>query len=263
MNFSNISNESVVGRLLRLPLRLIPRGSVVRVLQGPLRGAKWIAGSASHGCWLGSYESGKQSLFDSALREGDVVFDLGANVGFYSLLASRRVGKSGQVFSFEPVPRNLAFLRKHVDLNGARNIKVLELAVSDAAGTADFGLGPNASMGSIGAKGGQTVTVETVSLDDLIESGNLPAPDVIKCDIEGGEFAALLGLRRTLGRSSPVLFLATHGRKVHSECCAFLDSIGYCVSSLDGLPVETTDELVARRAGPTVSLEAPHPHRRP
>ena len=100
MNFSGVSNKSIVGKALRFPLRLIPCGAQMTILQGPLRGKRWIAGSSDHGCWLGSYEYPKQRAFSAAISHGDVVYDLGANVGFYSLLASVLVGTKGQVFSF-------------------------------------------------------------------------------------------------------------------------------------------------------------------
>ena len=92
MKVSEISNRSVAGRLLRLPLALIPPALAMPVLQGPLRGYRWIVGSSNHGCWLGSYEYAKQRLFAQMVRSGDVVFDVGANVGFYTLLAACRVG---------------------------------------------------------------------------------------------------------------------------------------------------------------------------
>ena len=91
MNVSAIANRSVAGRLLRLPLALIPAVLPMPVLQGPLRGYWWITGSSNHGCWLGSYEYDKQRLFARMIRAGDVVFDIGANVGFYTLLAASRV----------------------------------------------------------------------------------------------------------------------------------------------------------------------------
>src|SRR5579862_7724955 len=106
-NLSGISRKSWLGKLLRAPLRLIPRSAVLPILQGPLRGKKWVVGSGNHGCWLGSYEHDKQSLFQKTVRTGDIVYDVGANAGFYSLLASVLVGEKGQVYAFEPLPANL------------------------------------------------------------------------------------------------------------------------------------------------------------
>jgi hypothetical protein len=110
LNFSAIPRHAVAGRALRLPLRLIPRSLVVPILQGPLRGARWIVGSATHGCWLGCYERAKQQGFVRILAPGQVVYDLGANVGFYTLLAARRVGPTGEVHAFEPGAENLEFV---------------------------------------------------------------------------------------------------------------------------------------------------------
>src|ERR1700748_2608728 len=89
MNLSGISNESLVGRALRSPFRLIPAAATVPILQGPLRGRGGIVGSATHGCWLGSYEFETQRAFGRLVNGGDVVYDLGANVGFYTLLAAQ------------------------------------------------------------------------------------------------------------------------------------------------------------------------------
>src|ERR1700745_973314 len=100
-NLSGISNLTMIGKLLRAPLRLIPRSTVLPILQGPLRGKKWTAGSGSHGCWLGSYEYHKQRALQQELKVGNVVYDIGANVGFYTLLASVMIGDTGYVYSFE------------------------------------------------------------------------------------------------------------------------------------------------------------------
>src|ERR1035438_590714 len=88
INFSGISGRTFIGKALRFPLSLIPCGTQMPILQGPLYGKRWIVGSSNHGCWLGSYEYPKQKAISAAIKRGDVVYDLGANVGFYSLLAS-------------------------------------------------------------------------------------------------------------------------------------------------------------------------------
>ncbi len=72
------------------------------------------------------------------LKEGDVFFDIGANVGYYSILASKLVGKDGSVVACEPVIRNLAFLQQHVTLNKADNVRILAFACSSENGTARF-----------------------------------------------------------------------------------------------------------------------------
>src|SRR5450755_3080976 len=142
MNFSRISNSTVLGKVLRSPLRLIPSSTVVPILQGPLRGKKWIVGSSTHGCWVRSYEYAQQTVFAQSLSPEGVVYDLGASVGFYSLLAGALVGPAGRVYAFEPLPRNVAYLRKHVALNRLENCFVFEAAVADSDGSRVFTLLP-------------------------------------------------------------------------------------------------------------------------
>ena len=99
MNFSAIPFKTLYGKILRLPLRLIPKNMKLPILQGKLRGEKWIVGSSNHGCWLGSYEYKQRILFEKTIIRGSVIFDIGAHVGFYTLLASKLVGPKGKVFA--------------------------------------------------------------------------------------------------------------------------------------------------------------------
>lgn len=149
INFSALSRERFAGRALRLPLRLIPRGLVLPVLQGPWRGARWMVGAATHGCWLGSYELAKQLALARRLAPGRVVFDLGAHAGFYTLLAARGVGPAGRVHAFEPLPENLAFLRRHVRLNRLGNVSVHGWAVWSASGLLRFTPGGDRTTGRL------------------------------------------------------------------------------------------------------------------
>ncbi|HEX6832536.1 MAG TPA: FkbM family methyltransferase, partial [Rudaea sp.] len=100
------------------------------ILQGPLRWRLWIPGSSSHGCWLGSYEYDKQRLFARVARSGDVVFDIGANVGFYTLLAATCVAPTGRVVAFEPMPSNVKRIHQHLKLNRIGSVHSVEAAVS-------------------------------------------------------------------------------------------------------------------------------------
>ncbi len=215
----------------------------MRVLQGPLRGQRWIVGSATHGCWLGTYEKEKQELVARLLRPGQVMFDVGANVGLYALLASKCVGLKGKVIAFEPLPGNLDYLRTHLALNRVANVEVLAAAVGRAPGRASFLAAGSRSMGRL--DGGGSLEVGVVSLDSLLASGRLPPPDAIKMDIEGGEVDALLGAQAILREHRPTIVLATHGWEKHQECLRLLRSFDYEVYALAGGDVGTTDELVA------------------
>lgn len=247
INFFRLPTTSLLGRLLRAPLRLIPRGAAVRILYGPLRGMRWIVGSGNHGYWLGTYEIDKLKTFYRTLKEGDVVYDLGANVGYYSLIASKAVGATGRVVCFEPSIRNTGFIRRHLQLNEISNCDVIEAAVSQSDGIAFFDRGPNFFQGHLTSESENTACVKTANLDSLVSSRQVPSPTVIKCDIEGAEYEALIGARDTLERFAPIIFLATHGEDVNKRCCDFLYKLGYEISALDGCEVAQSSELLARK----------------
>lgn len=243
LNLSGVERTGLWGKLLRAPLALIPRGATVRVLQGPARGLRWIVGSSTHGCWLGSYEYAKRRTVERLIRSNAVVYDVGANVGFYTLLSSVLVRPSGQVVSFEPLPRNVAYLRRHVEMNRLHNVTVMPIALGERSGVARFREAADASMGSLCEDGSLAVQVE--SMDDLVARALIPEADVIKMDIEGGELAALRGAQALLARRRPVIVLATHGAEIHDQCCRLLTGLGYDLTSLDSRAIASTDELLA------------------
>lgn len=218
-----------VKKVARLPLALIPSGAVMPVLTGPLRGARWTVGAGTHGYWLGTYEADKQRQFQEHCRPGQCVYDIGANLGFYTLLASRLVGKTGRVISFEPFPQNVAKIEKHVALNQNGNVTVVPVAVSDAEGTAHFQTGSASEMGRLSETG--TLTVHTVSLDTRVDRGDWPVPDVLKIDVEGAESRVLKGAARLLATRHPAIILACHGSNQFRACSEQLITAGYQLES--------------------------------
>jgi FkbM family methyltransferase len=243
INFSAISPNTWLGRSLRAPLRLVPREMAVPILQGPMRGKRWVAGSSDMGCWLGTAELSKVRRVARVVQPGMTCFDIGANVGYYTLLTSVLVGASGKVFAFEPVPGNIALLWRNVRINRCGNVQVFELAVSDSDGVARFAEQPSRSRGHLDADG--SLEVRCASLDSLSAEGAISAPHVLKIDVEGAELEVLQGARRILETAKPVIFLATHGPEVHASCCRFLRETGYGLEHLDGDSVESSSELLA------------------
>lgn len=157
----------------------------------------------------GPYESG-----DVALREGDVVFDLGANVGLFTAVAA---AKGCRVYSFEPTPVSfgLGYLEKTAALYPG--VSICPCAVADVKGRVAFNinasLDKNASTvsNSLLPRGGFAgVEVDAVSLDDFVEDNSIERVDFIKADIEGAERLMLQGAKRTLARFAPKLALCTY-----------------------------------------------------
>jgi FkbM family methyltransferase len=217
--------RTLIDTLVRLPLRLMPAESVVRIRSGELRGRRWIAGSSTNGCWLGTYEQHMQRLFRERIRPGATVFDVGANVGFFTILASKLAGDSGRVYAFEPLPRNVEFLERHIRLNELANVQVEALAVAATSGEAHFRIAQHASMGGLNKSGG--LRVVTASLDDLIASGRVARPDFIKMDIEGAESDALRGASGLLASGPLMIALSTHGWQQHDTCWSILNDAGF------------------------------------
>jgi len=244
--FSELRNGTAAGKIAGLPLSLVPRDTVVRILRGTLRGERWVVGSAIHRCWLGFYEYEKQKLISREVRPDGVFWDIGAHVGFYSLLASKLVG-GGKVFAFEPAPRNLSYLRKHLELNRVTNVQVLAIAVSDRNGTSSFEIEETGFMGHLSSQG--SLTVPTATLDSLLEEGKILPPAYVKMDIEGGELLALRGATRTFQQFHPALFLATHGRQIEKECRQLLESWGYEWRSMGDKTGTEFGEVLARFQG--------------
>lgn len=247
MNFSKINYQSFLGRMLRLPLRLIPKGMVLPILQGRLRGKKWVSGAGEHGYWLGSYEIQKRMAFEREISPGSVVYDIGANVGYFSLLAAVLAGREGKVYAFEPLPRNVHYLRQHVALNHLENtIEVIDAAVSDREGEAHFDFGASTAMGHLADSG--DLSVQMVCLDRMLEKGELRPPDYMKVDVEGAEYSVLVGAHHILENHRPVLFMDTHNREAHEATVSLLKAADYRFEILDGKPLPESKEFIAKPA---------------
>ncbi len=238
-NIFSVSTRGLLGKILRLPLKVISPGTVVPILATRARGRKWIAGSGPHSCWLGFNEIRKRRAFSARIKPGDVVYDIGANVGSYTILSAVLVGSSGRVFAFEPVPENIRYLRDHVRLNAFTHVDILEVAVSDRNGSVRFEANVDRVLGRISPTG--QIVVKSVILDELVKKGELSPPNCLKIDVEGGEAGVLRGASEILHKLRPVIFLATHGPDVHQECLGLLSSARYKVTTIGS----AKDELLA------------------
>lgn len=239
------SAETGIGRLLRAPLGWIPSGAEVPILATAAFGRKWIVGSGPHSCWLGFNEYRKRRTFSEAVKPGDVVWDVGANVGSYTILASVLVGPNGHVAAFEPLPTNVAFLRRHVEINDLSNVSVHEAAIFDRSGVVRFRVEPDRVLGRVDREGG-TLDVRALTLDDVVMSGIAPPPDAIKIDVEGGEVEVLEGGSRVLSEQRPDLFLSIHGGREGRRSVELLNDLGYDVHPIAG----DEREVVARHPNP-------------
>jgi FkbM family methyltransferase len=240
MNPSRISHKTVLGKAIRLPLRLVPKGAVMPIVRGPARGKRWVSSSAAHGYWLGSWELGTQRQFAAHLRSGDVVYDIGAHAGLYTLGSSDKVGPKGHVYSFEPLKRNIQFLRRHIELNRLTNCTVVEAAVCRSAGWRPFDSSGCHSEAHLSETG--SAKVPAVSIDEFISAGpDRRPPSVIKIDARGAEMEILCGGRATIIEFSPRIFLFRYSEDENRQCSEFLSALGYSFAQA------TPDALWAER----------------
>ncbi len=181
------ANVSLMSNRYMLQLRRVARAAGVPRLLGRL--AK-------------DYESSFSRQLTLACRPGDVVWDVGANVGYYSRNFSQWVGASGKVFAFEPDMMNLPELR--AACSGSRNVKIREFGLSDKSERRRFLEGDDADRSTSRvlvpgeAVPDGTTEVELQTGDAVIQGGNAEPPNVIKIDVEGHELSVLRGMQGTL-----------------------------------------------------------------
>lgn len=233
---------------------LLPRGVAYPVLTGPLKGMRFVHGSLAGpgggaSVYIDAVEPEQGHRMVRSLRPGDTFFDVGANVGYYSLLASRIVGERGRVIAFEPLLDNVAYLSKHVRLNHLANVDVLAVACSDANGIVTFARGANGALGKIAENGsGGDMLVPALSLDDFHARTGL-LPNVMKIDVEGAELRVLTGAQALLDKSRPTIFLSTHGDEMREQCLAFLRERRYEVTPINTPELNLATEYMAVAAG--------------
>jgi FkbM family methyltransferase len=235
------SPGTLLAKILRLPLALIPPDAEVRILRGPLRGMKWIKGAGPNAYWFGTYELARISAFANMVAEGAVVYDVGANVGIYSLLASLRAGPSGNVYAFEPLERNLQHLRRHIAMNNVQNCTVFEEAVCNEEGTRSFSAAAHESSMARLSPDGEMQAPSTTLDSSIYGARRLRPPNIIKIDVEGAELEVLEGAHRALAEFHPAIFLEIHGTQLHADCRAFLSKRGYHIE-------EAYAQMIATRA---------------
>lgn len=224
------------GRLLRLGQRFNERylGGDRTIASGPGAGLRFNATGGIASYVVGSAELVVQEELAARLAPGDVVYDVGASIGFLTVICARLVGPTGRVIAFEPNPEGGRRLRHNVALNGFENVTVIEAAAGDHAGTAWLAGSHAMVWGTVvddptdGYAGDPQITVTTIDA----AAAELPPPVLVKMDIEGAEGAALRGMSAVLREHRPVILCEIHD--TFAEVREVLSAHDYEVRELQG-----------------------------
>lgn len=197
-----------------------------------------LPGGADPQFIIGDYETPMQDAIDDMLSPGDVFYDIGANLGFFSLIAARKVGRAGHVYAVEPVPRNARAIGRCIAVNRLKNVDVFAKAAGARTGTAELWLTQHVGGAALASAGAppdrlKKIDVDLVAMDDLIAQFQLRPPSLIKIDVEGGELEVLHGLEDTLKRQRPAILCEIDDasrqglENKRTGVCEFLGDLGY------------------------------------
>lgn len=185
--------------------------------------------------WVGNYEPAVVKAFRKAIRPGDVAYDVGAYIGYFSLLLGRLCGPEGAVYAFEPDSRAFVRLSENLAASGVRNVFPFQVALADRVGTGCLmeHVSPDGRLLATG-RGGNGSPIATTSLDHLVYAKGMPRPHLIKMDVEGAEGRVLQGAARLLRESRPRLVIEIHGEGNGREVCRRLQALGYRICRVSG-----------------------------
>jgi len=226
-----------LARLIRRALnRAAPHGlTPVKIAAGDLAGYTLVLDLQNEkDYWLGTYEPELQAALRVLARSGMVAYDVGANIGYISLLLAHHLGPEGRVYAFEALPQNLDRLRQNVALNHLdEQILVICGAVTAQRGPVRFLVHASGGMGKADGSAGRqeeyqrAIQVNGFSLDEFVYEEGHPAPHLVKMDIEGGEVLALPGMKRLLQEAGPLCLLELHGPEAAQCAWETLTAAGY------------------------------------
>jgi FkbM family methyltransferase len=187
------------------------------------------------------HEEATTALFKKIVKPGDVVLDLGANIGYFTLLAAKLVGDRGRVHAFEPEPRNYHYLRRNIEMNGYRNVFAYQKGVSNISGKTRLYICPyDSGHHTINKPNGikkyrpdyggeiKEIEIDVVATDDFLKD-KIERVDIIKVDIEGAEVLAFDGMRNML--------------KANQNVKIFLEFFPLLIQEMDNSPEEFFRQL--------------------
>ena len=220
-----------------------------RIPFGPIRGRKlFMSPQISPRMWFGIDEPWIAQLCKSQLRKNSVVYDIGAHVGYTTVLFAHHLKDTGAVHAFEILPSTAELLRNTVEANQFQNVVIHPVGLGAEEAIQQFPIGPTA-MTSIRAavrEGQRVERCEIVALDTYGRKRGLPRPALMKVDIEGAEIQFLQGSLELIDECQPTMIIAFHSKNLLRQGYTLLTSLGY---QLYNEHSQVTDDSIEKISG--------------
>jgi FkbM family methyltransferase len=167
---------------------------------------------------------------DFKIKDGDVVIDIGAHIGVFTIYSAKNAYCT--VYSYEPRPDNFELLEENVSLNKIETcVKTFQFAVGGVSGSLEFCMDAE-GLGQIGGSNGNKIIVRTVTLKEIFDSNNLLKVDFLKIDVEGEELEMLLNFPREYFPRIEKIAMESHTETITSKLTSYLSSMGFSVKTL-------------------------------
>lgn len=214
--------------------KFVPAKPIIKkVWSGPLAGSQLYANYANRPHFLlGTYERRLVEAINANLSPGQIAYDIGANIGYVSLVMARMTSPGGKVYAFEPAPNAYAMLETNSRLNKDLPFETFHMAIADEIGQEtfsffDFDVVSRLGNHSSEYKDAHLTEVKVETLDNLVANAGLPPPDFAKIDVEGAEMRVLLGMEMILKSKKPRLLIEIHSEELDAEIRPYLAKWGY------------------------------------
>ena len=186
----------------------------------------------SLGASLKEFEPKIRSIFKDKIKQGDTIIDVGANVGYHTLLLAKLVG-GGKVYAFEPEPKAFGLLSKNIKQNGYKNVVLINKGLGEKEQVLDLYLNPKNAAGHslIKRDNWQKQPVEIIALDDFLPKNT--KVDFIKVDVEGSELSVFKGMKRILSENKNVKIITECISENGEDAFKFLSDLGFSIHSID------------------------------
>lgn len=240
-----LARRMLWNRMTRRLLHRWVRNRDVTISAGIGAGLKFNASHSNPAYSLGTNEIPVQQALAQNLQAGDVLYDIGANVGFFAIIGARLVGLTGRIYAFEPVPGNAAAVQHNASLNNLAQVTVLQKAVSDHEGSGALLLAHYSGGSALSTVDTpppdlkEIIDVDVVSIDSLVGRGAIRPPTVVKIDVEGAEINVFRGMSQTIDDYKPLIIYeiddgdeASFNQK-QEACAAFLTGKRYTITRLE------------------------------